>query len=162
MTYAKHNARSGAKSAAKKYYKHWAESGLGKGNVLMEARGEKIVRQVEIYGTKMVWADEHAHSDDRFLLADQPVSFLDFDEDDEISAREFESAWKKAFGVEPPETAIVAVPFAAIALESVSATLSARLAASSAALAKACMVAAIAVDPRCCRARCGRRARSAR
>ncbi|KAG1064548.1 hypothetical protein G6F40_017859 [Rhizopus arrhizus] len=62
----------------------------------MEARGEKIVRQVESYGTKMVWADEHAHSDDRFLLADQPVSFLDFDEDDEISAREFESAWKKA------------------------------------------------------------------
>jgi hypothetical protein len=96
MTYAKHNAKSGAKSAAKKYYKHWAESGLGKGNVLMEARGEKIVRQVEIYGTKMVWADEHAHSDDRFLLADQPVSFLDFDEDDEISAREFEAAWKKA------------------------------------------------------------------
>ena len=96
MTYAKHNARSGAKSAAKKYYKHWDESGLGKGNVLMAARGEKIVRQVEIYGTKMVWADEHAHSDDRFLLADQPVSFLDFDEDDEISAREFESAWKKA------------------------------------------------------------------
>jgi hypothetical protein len=83
-------------NTAKKYYKHWAESGLGKGNVLMEARGEKIVRQVEIYGTKMVWADEHAHSDDRFLLADQPVSFLDFDEDDEISAREFESAWKKA------------------------------------------------------------------
>nr|WP_313311880.1 hypothetical protein [Stenotrophomonas geniculata] len=96
MTYAKHNAKPGAKSAAKKYYKHWAESGLGKGNVLMEARGEKIVRQVEIYGTKMVWADEHAHSDDRFLLAEQPVSFLDFDEDDEISAREFESAWKKA------------------------------------------------------------------
>ena len=30
MTYAKHNAKSGAKSAAKKYYKHWAESGLGK------------------------------------------------------------------------------------------------------------------------------------
>ncbi|MDD0788713.1 hypothetical protein PTT19_11005, partial [Streptococcus pneumoniae] len=84
MTYAKHNAKPGAKSAAKKYYMHWAESGLGKGNVLMEARGDKIVRQVEIYGTKMVWADEHAHSDDRFLLADQPVSFLDFDEDDEI------------------------------------------------------------------------------
>ncbi|MGX9780493.1 hypothetical protein [Stenotrophomonas maltophilia group sp. LNF336] len=96
MTYAKHTAKSGAKSAAKKYYKHWTESGLGKGNVLMEARGEKIVRQVEIYGTKMVWADEHAHSDDRFLLADQPVSFLDFDEDDEIAAREFEAAWKKA------------------------------------------------------------------
>jgi hypothetical protein len=92
MKYAKNNA----KSNTKKYYKHWAESGLGKGNVLMEARGEKIVRQVEIYGTKMVWADEHAHSDDRFLLADQPVSFMDFDEDDEISAREFEIAWKKA------------------------------------------------------------------
>jgi len=83
-------------STAKKYYKHWAESGLGKGNVLMEARGEKIVRQVEIYGAKLVWADQHGQSDDRFVLADQPVSFLDFDEDDEISAREFESAWKKA------------------------------------------------------------------
>jgi len=83
-------------NTARKYYKHWAESGLGKGNVLMEARGEKIVRQVEIYGTKLAWADEHGQSDDRFMLADQPVSFLDFDEDDEISAREFESAWKKA------------------------------------------------------------------
>ncbi len=31
-----------------------------------------------------------------FMLADQPVSFLDFDSDDEISAREFEIAWKKA------------------------------------------------------------------
>ena len=30
------------------------------------------------------------------VRADQPVSFLDFDEDDEISAREFEGAWKKA------------------------------------------------------------------
>lgn len=83
-------------SNAKKYYKHWAESGLGKGNVLMEARGEKIVRQVEIYGTKAFWSDEHGRSDDRFPLADQPVSFMDFDEDDEISPREFESAWKKA------------------------------------------------------------------
>ncbi len=42
------------------------------------------------------WADETGQSDDRFVLADQPVSFMDFDEDDEISAREFESAWKKA------------------------------------------------------------------
>ena len=83
-------------NTAKKYYKHRAESDLGKGNVLMEARGEKIVRQVEIYGTKLVWADEHGQSDYRFLLADQPASFFDFDEDDEVSAREFESAWKKA------------------------------------------------------------------
>lgn len=83
-------------SNVKKYYKHWAESGLGKGNVLMEARGDKIVRQVEVYGATAVWADVNGHSDDRFPLADQPLSFLDFDEDDEISAREFESAWTKA------------------------------------------------------------------
>ncbi|MOA65349.1 hypothetical protein D3C78_1917030 [compost metagenome] len=43
-----------------------------------------------------MWADETGQSDDRFVLADQPVSFMDFDEDDEISAREFEIAWKKA------------------------------------------------------------------
>ena len=71
MTYAKHNAKPGAKSAAKKYYKHWAESGLGQ-RVDGSARRQDRA-QVEIYGTKMVWADEHAHSDDRFLLADQPV-----------------------------------------------------------------------------------------
>lgn len=80
----------------KKYYKHPAESDLGKGNVLMEARGEKILRQVEVYGLRAVWSDATGQSDDRFLLADQPLSFFDFDEDDEISAREFESAWKKA------------------------------------------------------------------
>ncbi len=50
MKYAKPNA----KTNSKKYYKHWAESSLGKGNVLMEARGEKIVRQVEIYGAKVL------------------------------------------------------------------------------------------------------------
>ncbi|OBU65295.1 hypothetical protein A9K58_14520 [Stenotrophomonas maltophilia] len=83
-------------NATRKYYKHWAESDLGKGNVLMEAHGDRIVRQVEIYGVKVVWADQHGQSDDRFRLAEQPVSFLDFDEDDEISAREFQAAWKKA------------------------------------------------------------------
>ena len=66
----------------KKYYKHPAESDLGKGNVLMEARGEKILRQVEVYGLRAVWSDASGQSDDRFLLADQPLSFFDFDEDD--------------------------------------------------------------------------------
>lgn len=83
-------------STDKKYFKHQAESDLGKGNVLMEARGEKILRQVEIYGLRAVWSDATGQSDDRFLLADQPLSFFDFDSDDEISAREFETAWKKA------------------------------------------------------------------
>lgn len=79
-----------------KYFKHRAESALGQGNVLMEARGEKITRQVEIYGPTLAWSDASGQSDERFTLADQPLSFFDFDEDDEISAREFESAWKKA------------------------------------------------------------------
>lgn len=83
-------------STAKKYFKHLAESHLGKGNVLMEARGDKIVRQVEIYGTVIVWSDESGQSNGRFMLAEQPLSFLDFDSDDEISAREFESAWTRA------------------------------------------------------------------
>lgn len=83
-------------NSAKKYYKHLAESSLGKGNVLMEARGDKIVRQVEIYGAVVVWADESGQSDDRFTLAEQPLSYLDFDSDDEISAREFESVWTRA------------------------------------------------------------------
>lgn len=99
MIYVKYNVRFGVKFVVKKYYKYWVELGLGKGNVLMEVCGEKIVWQVEIYGIKMVWVDEYVYSDDCFLLVDQLVLFLDFDEDDEIFVCEFESVWKKVWEV---------------------------------------------------------------
>lgn len=83
-------------STAKKYFKHWAESDIGQGTVYLEAAGDVIVRQVEIYGSTLTWADKAGHSDERFTLADQPLSWLDLDSDDGITASEFEAAWKRA------------------------------------------------------------------
>lgn len=81
-----------------KYFKHIAESDLGEGIVLMEAVGDEVVRQVEIYDSNFIWCDRDGQSDDRFMLADQPVSLLELDAEDEISASEFEEAWKNAKG----------------------------------------------------------------
>lgn len=83
-------------STTKKHFRHWAESDLGQGNVYIEAIGDEIVRQVEIYGGTLVWADKSGQSDERFMLADQPLSWLDLDTDDGITATEFEAAWKRA------------------------------------------------------------------
>ncbi|MEG2804805.1 hypothetical protein [Stenotrophomonas sp.] len=88
-------------SSRKQYFKHWAESELGEGTVLMEAMGDEIVRQVEIYRSLTVWSDKTGQSDERFMLADQPLSWLDLDEDDGITAGEFEAAWKKARATSP-------------------------------------------------------------
>jgi hypothetical protein len=79
-----------------KYFKHWAESDLGEGVVLMEAVGDQITRQVEIYGSVSIWCDQDEQSDNRFMLADQPLSQLALGADDEIPALEFEEAWKNA------------------------------------------------------------------
>lgn len=81
---------------APRYFRHWAESVLGEGVALMELKGEWVVRQVEIYGPHRIWCDESGQSDDRFMLADQPISVLELDAVDEISAGEFEDAWNSA------------------------------------------------------------------
>ena len=84
-----------------KHFKHWAESDLGEGVVLMEAVGDDIVRQVEIYGETFVWCDKTGQSDERFMLADQPLSALGLEPEHEISAAEFVSAWNRAKAAEP-------------------------------------------------------------
>jgi hypothetical protein len=85
-----------ASDMATKHFKHWAESELGDGIVLMEAMGDEIVRQVEIYGSTFVWCDQSGQSDQRFMLADQPLSSLGLGAENEITAAEFEDAWNKA------------------------------------------------------------------
>ena len=79
-----------------RYFKHWAESELGEGIAFMEAMDDDIVRQVEIYGSIFVWCDQSGQSDDRFMLADQPLSSLGLGAEHEITAAEFEDAWSKA------------------------------------------------------------------
>jgi hypothetical protein len=79
-----------------KHFKHWAESELGEGVIFMEAIGDDVVRQVEIYGSTFVWCDQSGQSDDRFMLADQPLSAIGLEAEHEISSAEFEDAWNKA------------------------------------------------------------------
>jgi hypothetical protein len=80
----------------RKYFKHWAESELGEGICFMEAVGEEITRQVEIYGSTLIWCDRSGQSDDRFMLADKPLSWLEFEPEHEITSTEFEDVWTKA------------------------------------------------------------------
>jgi hypothetical protein len=79
-----------------KYYKHWAESELGEGVAFMEAVGDMIVRQVEIYGDEALWSDQRGQKDERFMLADQAPSAIDLRSEHEVTAEEFEAAWRKA------------------------------------------------------------------
>ena len=81
---------------ANRYFKHWAESDLGEGEALMEAVGDEITRQVEIYGSMLIWCDQTGQSDERFMLADQPLSALGLGPEHEITAAEFEAAWSQA------------------------------------------------------------------
>lgn len=84
-----------------KYFKHWAESDLGEGLALMEAIENEITRQVEIYGTTFVWCDQTGQSDERFMLADQPLAVLGLSPEHEITAGEFEAAWNQARSTTP-------------------------------------------------------------
>ncbi|UNP29290.1 hypothetical protein [Lysobacter gummosus] len=79
-----------------KYYKHWADSDLGEGTAYMEVADDLVVRQVEIYGPTIVWSDRVGQSDDRFVIADQPVSSLDLGPEHEIEPSEFAEVWRKA------------------------------------------------------------------
>ncbi len=79
---------------------------------------------------------------------------------DQSSSRR-DSDRKKAFGVEPPDTARLAVPLAAIAAASLAPTSSARASASADGFSNMCMF-ALMIGPRSHRSKCGRRARSAR
>jgi len=85
-------------STTTRYFKHLAESELGEGIAFMEVIGNAVVRQVEIYGSSYFWCDQSGQSDKRFMLADQPLNFLDLSPEDEITAAEFEEAWNRAKG----------------------------------------------------------------
>ena len=62
-------------STPRKHYKHPAESEIGNGTIYLEAQGDVIP------------------------LSDQPLSWLDLDSDDAITASQFEAVWKQAKAV---------------------------------------------------------------
>jgi len=83
-------------SKSARYFKHRAESDLGDGEIFLEVVGDEVVRQVEIYGSKLIWCDGFGQSDERFMLADQPFSSLGLTSADEVSVSDFEHVWLKA------------------------------------------------------------------
>lgn len=80
------------------YYKHDAESVLGEGTVYLAVESEEdiVLQQVEIYSGKAFWSDAESQSDERFMLADQPVSSIGLGEEHQIERAEFEQVWAKA------------------------------------------------------------------
>jgi hypothetical protein len=78
------------------YFKHYAESDAGIGTVYFETEDDLVLRQVEIYGDQVFWADRTTQSDPRYRICDQPVSILGLSPDEEMAPSEFESVWNRA------------------------------------------------------------------
>jgi hypothetical protein len=56
-----------------------------------------IIRQINVFGQKMYWADANSECDDSYPFTDQP----EFNDDDaaegqEISAEKFENLWNRS------------------------------------------------------------------
>ena len=81
-----------------RYFRRDAESELGEGEALMETDPDLdlVVRQIAIYGEAIFWSTPDQQSDDRFMIADQPVSCIDLTAEYEIPRAEFETMWRRA------------------------------------------------------------------
>ena len=81
----------------KRYFKGNADIGFGPGHCYTEFEGEWATRQVEIYERRSFSSldDDETHGGN---LCDQPLSTLDLTKGEEISADEFEAAWKRVIG----------------------------------------------------------------
>jgi len=80
----------------KRYFKHRAESDLGRGMAYMEFDDERVSRQVEIYGDRWFCSTVAYHPEIGPRLMDQPLSILELTSADEITQNEFESIWQEA------------------------------------------------------------------
>ncbi|MDY6900122.1 MAG: hypothetical protein SWZ49_18895, partial [Cyanobacteriota bacterium] len=79
-----------------KYFRLYSESLEGdEGYLYCEVSPNNlIVRQVNVFGKKMYWADAYSQGNESYLFTDQP----EFNDDDaiegqEISVEEFENIW---------------------------------------------------------------------
>ena len=80
----------------KRYFKISWESEIGPGVVFHESDGEEPTRQVERYGDRWFSSREEHHPELGPGLVDQPLSELDLGSEHEISAEEFEEAWRES------------------------------------------------------------------
>lgn len=79
-----------------RHFKRDAESELGQGVVWFEFDGEQPLRQVERYGDRWFSSRHEYHPEIGPGLVDQPLSVLDLGAEQEITAEEFEAAWREA------------------------------------------------------------------
>jgi hypothetical protein len=80
----------------KRHFRIRWESEIGPGVVLHEFDGEEPTRQVERYGDRWFSSRDEHHPELGPGLVDVPLSALDLGGEDEISAEEFEEAWRKS------------------------------------------------------------------
>lgn len=89
-----------------RYYKFEAESDYGVGIGYFEFEGRWVVRQIEFYGEKVLWAELTGDSglwSERITasepdagLCDQPFEVLGMEDKEAISQSEFEEKWIEA------------------------------------------------------------------
>src|SRR5260370_40964395 len=79
----------------KRYFKHWAESGLGSGIAYIEFDGELPTRQVERYGDRWFSSIKRSHPELGPGLSDRAFSESGLEPQDEIAQAEFEEAWNE-------------------------------------------------------------------
>jgi hypothetical protein len=79
-----------------RYYKHYGESLEGVGTVYLETEGDVVVRQVEVYGDRRFWSNQHTQSDITHRICDRPVSELRLTRADQTTPKEFEAVWRRA------------------------------------------------------------------
>jgi hypothetical protein len=79
----------------KRYFRFdWQPSGLGPGSVWNEFCGEEPVRQVECYGGRWFSSRQSYHPELGPGLAEGPLSAMDYRAENEVTAEEFERAWR--------------------------------------------------------------------
>jgi hypothetical protein len=79
-----------------KYYKHHAESEYGEGTAYVQIDEDKdlVVKQVEVYGSKILLG-EWTGSSLVGRICDQPASLFELTDEDAITKAEFDAIWTR-------------------------------------------------------------------
>ncbi len=80
----------------------WEPDGLGPGSVWNEFRDDEPNRQVERYGSRWFSSRNEHHPELGPGLAEGPLSAMDYGPEHEVTAEEFEEAWRMAGEHEAP------------------------------------------------------------
>jgi hypothetical protein len=82
---------------ARRYFRYdWESEGLGPGSIWTEFVGEEPTRQVECYANRWFSSRNEHHPELGPGLAEGPLSAMNYPRENEVTAEEFEEAWRTA------------------------------------------------------------------